>query len=60
MFVEAPISSMLCSQESRDFSHERFKGMLVDNTNSKYGKFIPWLVVGTLVNAVIFVILFGS
>ncbi|MDD3026522.1 MAG: glycoside-pentoside-hexuronide (GPH):cation symporter [Erysipelotrichaceae bacterium] len=58
MFVEAPISSMLCSQESRDFSHERFKGMLVDNTNSKYGKFIPWLVVGTLVNAVIFVILF--
>ncbi len=41
-----------------DAFNDLFMGMLVDNTRSKYGKFIPWLVIGTLVNAVIFVILF--
>lgn len=41
-----------------DAFNDLFMGMLVDNTKSKWGKFIPWLVVGTIVNAVIFVILF--
>lgn len=31
--------------------------MLVDNTRSRYGKFIPWLVAGTLINAFVFFIL---
>lgn len=29
-----------------------------NNTRSRYGKFIPWLVVGTLINAFVFVIVF--
>lgn len=29
----------------------------VDNTRSRYGKFIPWLVVGTFINAFVFVVL---
>lgn len=41
-----------------DAFNDLFMGMIVDNTRSKYGKFIPWLVIGTLVNAVVFVILF--
>ncbi|WP_418440042.1 hypothetical protein [Catenibacterium sp.] len=31
--------------------------ILVDNTRSRYGKFIPWLVVGTFINAFVFVVL---
>lgn len=41
-----------------DAFNDLFMGMIVDNTRSKYGKFIPWLVIGTLINAVVFVILF--
>ncbi len=33
-------------------------GMIVDNTNTKYGKFRPWLLIGTLINAVVLVFLF--
>lgn len=35
-------------------------GMLVENTRSKYGKFKPWLVIGTLINSVIFILLFTT
>ena len=35
-------------------------GMIVDNTHSRFGKFRPWIVIGTLVNSVIFVLLFTN
>lgn len=35
-------------------------GMIVDNTKTKWGKFRPWLAIGTLINAVIFVCLFTN
>lgn len=35
-------------------------GMIVDNTRSRFGKFRIWLVIGTLVNAVVFVLLFHT
>lgn len=41
-----------------DAFNDLFMGMVVDNTRSRWGKFIPWLVIGTLVNAVVFIILF--
>ena len=34
--------------------------MIVDNTHTRFGKFRIWLVIGTLVNSVVFVLLFHS
>ena len=33
-------------------------GMIVDNTRSRFGKFVPWLAIGTLINAFVFVTVF--
>ena len=43
-----------------DAVNDPMMGMIVDNTHTKYGKFRIWLVIGTVVNAVVFVLLFCS
>lgn len=35
-------------------------GMVVDNTRSKYGKFRPWIVIGTLLNSVLLIAVFST
>ena len=43
-----------------DAVNDPVMGMIVDNTRTKYGKFRIWLSVGTLLNSVVFILLFKS
>ena len=43
-----------------DAINDPMMGMIVDNTHTRFGKFRIWLVIGTLVNSVVFVLLYHS
>lgn len=52
------IGAMFFVAKLWDAFNDLFMGMIVDNTRSRWGKFIPWLVIGTLANSVVMIVLF--
>lgn len=43
-----------------DAINDPVMGMIIDNTRTRFGKFRIWLVVGTLLNAITFILLFST
>ena len=43
-----------------DAINDPLMGTIVDNTRSKFGKFRPWIMAGTVLNAIVLVLMFTS
>ena len=54
----AAVSALMLFSRFWDAINDPIMGKIVDNTNTKWGKFRPWLLIGTLINAVVLIFLF--
>lgn len=43
-----------------DAVNDTFMGVVVDNTRSKFGKFRPWILIGTVVNAAVLIAMYAD
>lgn len=54
------LSTILFAARFWDAINDLAMGVLIDNTKTRWGKFRPWLLVGTLINAVVLVLLYKN
>lgn len=43
-----------------DAVNDTFMGVVVDNTRSRFGKFRPWILIGTLINAAVLIAMYAD
>lgn len=43
-----------------DAFNDPFMGMVVDNTRTRWGKFRPWIMIGTVLNAIVLALMFWN
>lgn len=59
--IEAGIlSSIIFIARFWDAINDLMMGVLIDNTRTRWGKFRPWLLIGTLINAVVLILLYKN
>ena len=54
------IGTMMMLVRVWDAINDPIMGNIVTNTESKYGKFRPWILIGTIINAIILIIIFAN
>ena len=54
------VTGIIMAARVFDAFNDPFMGVIVDNTRTKYGKFKPWICIGSILSAILTVLLFSN
>ena len=54
----AIVTAIIMALRVFDAANDPFMGFIIDNTHTKYGKFKPWILGGTIMSSIMTVLLF--